>query len=1345
MNLANYELVDIIGEGGFGLVYKARQLSTQQVVAIKLLKFDNQASEEKMAHQRARFERETQLTAQLNHPNIVKLLDKGETDEGQLFAVFEYVEGQTLKELIIEKNGLSAVVTGELLGQILDGLASAHAQGIVHRDLKPTNIMITKTGLKEHAKILDFGIGAFTASFQPQDYRMLTLTKETIGTPAYSAPEQLRGEPPTTKSDLYAWGLMLLECLTGAPVMRGESVGEVFEQQLSANQVPLPPALADHPLGKLLRNVLEKNPMYRSADAQRVANEFAKINFQNLVGQIQMPASVITDAEVTSVTDLGYMTQKSEKRQISVLCVQLSLATTHRCTLDEETLDTMQEDQLSIATDMATRYGGYIAGTVADTLTVYFGYPQKSENDARYAGRTALELISQAKKRSALLLRQHGVELDVRIGMHSGSVLLRKNAVPKGLIPNTAFALLNRAQSDSVLVSSTTKTLLDPFLEFESGGMKRLSKNAAPEKTFLLKGERPSEALSFLRPWSANRRMVGREVEVKEILGGWQKIDMGHGQAILITGQAGIGKSKLIHEAKRELGNDGPQVKEARCLPEHRNNALYPFFELLKKHLGMLDLEESSQKISRLRTFLEGLEANTELTLPILCSWLSIPLDETVTGSQLPPDKQKEILMNALVEMFHGLGEGGKYLLVVEDLHWADPTSLELIDTLLKDLKPLKTLMLLTGRPDFKPEWKYHGLTYLPLKPLDEDRTRRMILGVLDTHSVDQRTVEYISQRADGVPLFIEELTHMLLEREFLILKDDTYQLDETQDMSRVPVRLNDLLSARLDKLGFAKETAQLAAAIGREFSYELLTKASLRDEALIQGDLDTLAQADLIYHRRMVESDFYLFRHALIRDAAYESLANKERVDIHSRLAVVLEEDFPEQVAQDPMPLANHFAHSDQFIKAIDFGIQAARKMLERSAMRETINICEIIKFWLVQLDDEVLRLDREFEVNTIQFPASVAVFGLGTDPLDVLTSRNKEIDEILVAQGYTDHIDEGLDARFIQEYIAIQGLIYSGNSLGAIDRSLVQLAEADQAQSVSKRLILACGLSQAYYITGQITEGENLMEETLTLYNVDDHGELWKTFGIEPKAYLMSTRALCYAFRGQLNTAYQVAEDAACFAETVGCETFVDFGKLCVAWSAYFGDDKAQVVAINNTYFCNRATRQDDVLSKANRVLFDWTQEHLEFLEAYFDEMLAMENFGAAGSVWEPLLGEVLVLKNMSESSEQRMRDTRTRCENFQDLLGLPLVLEILAVAIFNQSNEITTEIDDLFSEGISLANNMGAYLIALHVATRYAEIQASVGEPIANVSLIHELIDRIESPDTVPLVARARAVTT
>ena len=268
--LEGYQLIELLGQGGFGVVYRAKQDSTGQFVAVKMLHLDDTLEEQSRRRQIERFEREVQLCAELNHPHIVKLLDKGRAKEDQLYVVFEYVPGETLKDLLQRRGALPAPEAGELMGQVLDALASAHIQGIVHRDLKPHNIMVSTTGARAYAKVLDFGIGAFTPEARQADYKTLTLTQEAVGTPSYSAPEQLRGEPPTIKSDLYAWGLVFIECLTGQPVMQGATLAEIFHKQLSPMDVPLPPAIAGHALANLLRRALQKKPE-RPGRASRTA------------------------------------------------------------------------------------------------------------------------------------------------------------------------------------------------------------------------------------------------------------------------------------------------------------------------------------------------------------------------------------------------------------------------------------------------------------------------------------------------------------------------------------------------------------------------------------------------------------------------------------------------------------------------------------------------------------------------------------------------------------------------------------------------------------------------------------------------------------------------------------------------------------------------------------------------------------------------------------------------------------------------------------------------------------------------------------------------------------------
>src|SRR5690606_15504438 len=268
-----------------------------------------------------RFHRETALCASLNHPHLVQLLDKGELG-GLVFGVFEYVPGETLKQRIAREGALSAVETGQIMMEVLDALDCAHQAGIVHRDLKPDNVMITTTGLVPHAKVLDFGISTLVPQARDHAYADLTLTQEFLGTPAYCAPEQLRGEPPTVKSDLYAWGLMFLECLTGAPVMQGASAAEVYHKQLSAHEISLPPEILNHPVASILRRALRKNPADRSESARALLQELRQIRLDDLVGTVRGALPANAEAMATTVVSRRAF---AEKRMVTVLSCSVSV------------------------------------------------------------------------------------------------------------------------------------------------------------------------------------------------------------------------------------------------------------------------------------------------------------------------------------------------------------------------------------------------------------------------------------------------------------------------------------------------------------------------------------------------------------------------------------------------------------------------------------------------------------------------------------------------------------------------------------------------------------------------------------------------------------------------------------------------------------------------------------------------------------------------------------------------------------------------------------------------------------------------------------------------------------
>jgi TOMM system kinase/cyclase fusion protein len=984
--LNGYQLIELLGEGSSGSVFKARQKSTAQIVAVKLLRQDNQLDDARRKRLIERFDREAQLCGQLHHPNIVGLLDKGKTNDDRFFVVFEYVPGETLRDLLLRKGALSAVATGELMGQVLDALACAHAQGIAHRDLKPHNIMVTATGTRAHIKVLDFGIAALAPELQKGAYRNLTITQEAFGTPSYSAPEQLRGEPPTTKTDLYAWGLLVIECLTGKPAVQGSTLAEIIYKQLSPLEVPLPPALAGHPLADLLRRALKKNPRDRAAHAAGLYTDFRKLDFGNILGNPNQSGQQVYSQEqlaangLTQESSLGWLDRQYERRQMTALCCSLFLASTTDTEPELEALEALQRDQLNLCSDTASRYGGHLAGSLGDSLMFYYGYPYVTDNDARRAAHMALDLVGQVRRRSRLLEIQQGIKLDIRVGVHTGIVLTQPGHPPTGLTPNIALRLNQLAPPGAILVSGTARQILQQYVEFEESGANPIGASSRALPAYLMRAERGSGAPSSLRAGRHNRPLIGRTTELALLIERWNATKARRSHTTLLIGEAGIGKSRLAYEVCRAIREDGLLIRECRCLPEHQNIALHPILQLIKTHLRLPETGSHALAVARLESGLKGCTGNIERTLPILCSWLSLPLPDNFTQMPHSADRQRKILLDILQQLLTRMGNGNPFLLLVEDIHWADQTSLELIERLAKSTSRAVSkspfLLILTARPEFSTCGNACPLETINLQRLSDNDSKKMICKIIGGTPINEKSLSTLAERVDGIPLFVEELTRMLLENETLTERNGIYRLDRKLNTGAIPITLRDSLTERLGRMGAAKETAQLAATIGREFSHTLLVDASLRDEATVQTDLDRLIAADFVYRQRGVQGDGYIFRHALIRDAAYDAMPRRIREQTHARIARALENQPAVEIERNLAQLARHFANAAEFANAVKYGAKAAQASLERALHDDAINHANDVLHWIEKLEPNQ-RAEAASIINAILTNALMSKYG--------------------------------------------------------------------------------------------------------------------------------------------------------------------------------------------------------------------------------------------------------------------------------------------------------------------------------------------------------------------------------
>lgn len=498
-----YEIVSKLGEGGCAAVYEARQVATGQLVAIKVLRPGGSGMAGNQDRRVARFLREVRLCARLHHPNIVRLVDSGQTAERQLYIVFEFVPGENLADLIAREGPLDPREARHLMLQVLDALSCAHARGVVHRDIKPANIMVVPTGARRNAMVLDFGISALVDAITGSIPNG-TATHEIICTPGYAPPEQIQGTRPTARSDLYAWGLVFLECLTGKLVMTGASMQEVLYKQMSSIPVPIPRPLWGHPLGDLLREALVKDVRKRNVDAEGLFQKLQTCDVHDLrresflvsaAGRAHRPLPTLPlrpRAPGLAIVPTR-RPPKAERRQLTALCYGVAVLGPGPEAIDiEEVEELLSREQVSCA-GLVRRHHGRFAGALGEQVLSYFGCNTLPEQGALHAGRAAREILARVRSQSVRLQEERGIRLEVRIGLHTGTLGncdMRGPAHALGTTPGIAARLSALAAPDTIVLSSTTSAFLQAHFALVRGGALPVEGLDCPVEVFLLRGER---------------------------------------------------------------------------------------------------------------------------------------------------------------------------------------------------------------------------------------------------------------------------------------------------------------------------------------------------------------------------------------------------------------------------------------------------------------------------------------------------------------------------------------------------------------------------------------------------------------------------------------------------------------------------------------------------------------------------------------------------------------------------------------------------------------------------------------------------------------------------------------
>src|SRR5271165_3255561 len=635
---------------------------------------------------------------------------------------------------------------------------------------------------------------------------------------------------------------------------------------------------------------------------------------------LQFPGALATD-----------LLEEAERRHVTVMFADLVGSTALSTGMDPEDLREVFAAYARCAAETVRKFGGVVARYMGDGVLVYFGYPQAHEDDAERAVRAGLELITAVAE-----LETH-VPQQIRVGIATGLVVVG-HLIPSGVVgetPNRAARLQAIAEPNTVVIAEDTRRFLGNLFTLKDLGVRDLKGIAGLVRVWAVL--QPSAVASRFEAFHPTGMtvLVGREEETELLRRRWSRATGGEGQVVLLSGEPGIGKSRLAVAIMELLTGEPHRRLRYFCSPQHTNSALHPIVGQMERAAGLARDDTLQAKLDKLDVLLRQSSTSAE-DAALLAEMLSLPNDGRYPVLELAPRQRRERTMDALIRQSEALSGSAPLLVVLEDAHWADPTSLELFGRLVNRIASHRVLLIVTFRPEFDPPWieKSH-VTAVILNRLASGEVDAMIDHIVGDNPLPANIRKDIIERTDGIPLFVEEMTKAVLEAES---EPEARRTAAWVPSPAVPASLHASLMARLDRLGPAKELAQIGAAIGREFSHGLMAAVAGKPEAEVQPALDRLVAAGLLFRQGSPPHATYLFKHALVQDAAYGTLLRGPRQELHARIAAATETGMPERVEREPELLAYHYAEGGQPDTAAGYWLAAGRLAARRSANSEAV-----------------------------------------------------------------------------------------------------------------------------------------------------------------------------------------------------------------------------------------------------------------------------------------------------------------------------------------------------------------------------------------------------------------------
>ena len=820
----------------------------------------------------------------------------------------------------------------------------------------------------------------------------------------------------------------------------------------------------------------------------------------------------------------------AERRQLTVMFCDLVGSTALSSRLDPEDLREVIGAYHRCVADTVGRYEGFVAKYMGDGVLVYFGYPRAHEDDAERAVRAGIKLRKAVRR----LIVDDVTALAVRVGIDTGLVVVgdligegaaREQAVV-GETPNLAARLQTLAGPNGVVIGPGTHRLVAGLFELADLGENELKGFGEKIPAWRVQGDSRAESRFAARSATGLTPFIGRQHELGMLLDRFEQAKDGEGQIVLLSGEPGIGKSRLAHALLERLADEPHTRLRYYCSLFHVNSALHPIIEQFERAAAFEGDDRPERKLDKLEALLSRATNDVAEVTPLLAALLSIPSGTRYAPLNMPAQRQRELTIAALLDQLGGLAAHQPVLMVLEDSQWLDPTSTELFERVIERVQTLPVLLLITSRPEFASPWiSYPHMTSLTLNRLGRRHSTEMIAAVAGGKPLPEAILAQIWARTGGVPLFVEELTKTVLEAGLLEDKGDRYELTGPLPPLAIPSTLQDSLMARLDRFAPVKEVAQIGAVIGREFSYELLAALSPLDETALQEALSQLIGSELAFRRGTIPNAIYSFKHAFVQEAAYRSLLKSKRQQLHAKVAAALRERLAETIGSQPEILAHHLTEAGLTAEAMGCWQHAGQLAAERSANAEaTAHLHRGLEL-LRALPESSERNEQELDLLTTLGSLLMSTKGHGHAEVATVYRRARDLCRsegdtsrlAAVLQGLRLHHMYRAELALARE--AAEELLALGEETGESG----YLVEGERAVGVVR------------FFAGEFQAAGDHLERGITLYDIQAHGRHALRYVEDPGETCLTYVARALWVLGYPDQAVARSEQAIAVAQTI------------------------------------------------------------------------------------------------------------------------------------------------------------------------------------------------------------------